>query len=199
MVVELKAKSADPEARNELIDDIHDAVDTITRRSEGLIRFVKSYRQLTRLPPPQKRQLALSTYFQRLERLLRSEWTDRGVTLEISTPPVGLTIAADESLLDQAVINVARNAADAAKSANEPTVWVDARLSDRGRPIIEISDNGDGFADEIAEKIFLPFFTTKADGTGVGLSLARQVMLMHHGAITARPRSGGGALFQLSF
>ncbi len=199
MVVELKAKSADPEARSELIDDIHDAIDTITRRSEGLIHFVTRYRQLTALPPPQKRQLTLSTYFQRLERLLRSEWTDRGVTLEISAPPAGLTVAADEGLLDQAVINVARNAADAARSADDPTVWVDARLSERGRPIIEIGDNGDGFNEDIAEKIFLPFFTTKADGSGVGLSLARQVMLMHNGAITARPRRGGGALFLLSF
>lgn len=199
MVVELKAKSADLEAASELIDDIHNAIDTILRRSEGLVRFVKSYRQLTRLPAPQKRQISLASYFERLERLLASEWTDRGVTLEIGKPPAGLTVAADESLLDQAIINVARNAADAASAAEQPTVWVDVRLSDRGRPVIEVGDNGEGFEEEIAEKIFLPFFTTKPDGSGVGLSLARQVMLMHNGAISARPRKGGGALFQLSF
>ena len=199
MLVELKDKSDDGEAAVELINDIHDAVDTITRRSEGLMRFVKSYRQLTRLPSPQKRQISLGAYFHRLERLLTAEWGDRGVTLHMAIPAAGLTIAADESLLDQAIINVVRNAAEAAQTASEPRVWLEARLSERGRPVIEIADNGDGLDEELAEKIFLPFFTTKADGSGIGLSLARQVMLMHKGAISARPRVGGGALFQLSF
>lgn len=199
MVVELRGKTDDREAAVELIDDIHDAIDTIVRRSEGLVRFVKSYRALTQLPPPQKREIALDAYFSRLETLLSSEWSDRGVTLHMRRPPPGLTIAADESLLDQAIINVVRNAADAASSSSEPQVWLDARLSERGRPVIEIADNGTGLDAELAEKIFRPFFTTKADGSGIGLSLARQVMLMHSGAITARPRDGGGALFQLRF
>ncbi len=202
MVVELRDKveqRADPDAIAELIGDIHDAVDTITRRSEGLMSFVKSYRQLTRLPPPQRQQISLRDYFARLERLLAAEWSDRGVSLHMTTPAEGLTIAADEGLLDQAIINVVRNAADAARASDEPQVWVEARLSDRGRPLIEIADNGAGLDEELAEKIFLPFFTTKADGSGIGLSLARQVMLMHHGAISARPRAGGGALFQLTF
>ncbi len=189
----------DSDAAAELVRDIHDAVDTITRRSEGLMRFVKSYRQLTRLPSPQKRPISLAAYFQRLERLLTAEWGDRGISLHMTAPAAGLTIAADESLLDQAILNIARNAADAAESAPEPRVWLEARLSERGRPVIEIADNGVGLDDELGEKIFLPFFTTKSDGSGIGLSLARQVMMMHDGAISARPRAGGGALFQLSF
>jgi nitrogen fixation/metabolism regulation signal transduction histidine kinase len=199
MVVDLRERIDDRGETAELISDIHDAIDTITRRSEGLMRFVKSYRELTRLPPPKKRQISLRSYFARLERLLAAEWSDRGVTLHMGAPAEGLTIAADESLLDQAIINVVRNAADAASAADDPQVWLDARLSERGRPVIEIADNGSGFDAEIAEKIFLPFFTTKADGSGIGLSLARQVMLLHRGAISARPRDGGGALFQLSF
>jgi nitrogen fixation/metabolism regulation signal transduction histidine kinase len=199
MVVDLRERIDDRGETAELISDIHDAIDTITRRSEGLMRFVKSYRELTRLPPPKKRQISLRSYFARLERLLAAEWSDRGVTLHMGAPAEGLTIAADESLLDQAIINVVRNAADAASAADDPQVWLDARLSERGRPVIEIADNGAGFDAEVAEKIFLPFFTTKADGSGIGLSLARQVMLLHRGAISARPRDGGGALFQLSF
>lgn len=199
MVVDLRRTiDGDGEAAD-LLSDIHDAVDTITRRSEGLVQFVKSYRELTRLPPPKKRQIALASYFARLERLLAAEWADRGVTMHIGAPAEGLTIAADESLLDQAILNVVRNAADAAAAADAPQVWLTARLSERGRPIIEIADNGAGLDEELAEKIFLPFFTTKPHGSGIGLSLARQVMLMHRGAITARPREGGGALFQLSF
>ena len=199
MVTELEDKADDRQAAAELVGDIHAAVDTIARRSEGLMRFVKSYRQLTRLPTPDQRQLSLAAYFQRLERLLAAEWGDRGVKLHIGTPAEGLTIAADESLLDQAIINIVSNAADAAQAAPAPQVWIEARLSDRGRPIIEIADNGAGIDEELAEKIFLPFFTTKADGSGIGLALARQVMLLHKGAIATRPRVGGGALFQLSF
>jgi nitrogen fixation/metabolism regulation signal transduction histidine kinase len=199
IVVDLRQRIDDRGEIADLISDIHDAIDTITRRSEGLMRFVKSYRELTRLPPPKKRQISLRSYFARLERLLAAEWSDRGVTLHMSTPAEGLAIAADESLLDQAIINVVRNAADAASAAGDPQVWLEARLSERGRPVIEIADNGAGFDAEVAEKIFLPFFTTKAEGSGIGLSLARQVMLLHRGAISARPREGGGALFQLSF
>jgi len=199
MVGDLEHKAGPDAEAAELVADIHAAVDTITRRSEGLLRFVKSYRELIRMPPPQKRDIALDDYFTRLERLIAPEWTDRGVTLHLGAPGPGLVIAADESLLDQAIINIVRNAADAARSASQPQVWVDARLSDRGRPMIEIADNGAGLDEELGEKIFLPFFTTKPDGSGIGLSLARQVMLMHKGSITARARDGGGALFQLRF
>lgn len=198
MVVDLRERAAD-DASVGLIDDIHDAIDTIVRRSEGLMRFVKSYRELTQLPPPQKREISLSSYFERLQTLLSSEWSGRGITLHLEPPAPGLTIAADEGLLDQAILNVVRNAADAASSSEQPQVWLEARLSDGGRPMIEIGDNGSGVDDELAEKMFLPFFTTKAGGSGVGLSFARQVMLLHKGAITARTREGGGALFQLRF
>lgn len=199
MVVDLRAKLDDPEAAVELVSDIHDAVDTIARRSEGLMRFVSSYRQLTRMPPPQKREVFLDDYFSRLETLLSSEWKERGVTLHLGAPARGLTIDADESLLDQAIINIARNAADAASASDQPQVWIDARLSERGRPMIEIADNGDGLDEELAEKIFRPFFTTKAHGSGIGLPLARQVMAMHRGSLSARSRPGGGAVFQLRF
>jgi nitrogen fixation/metabolism regulation signal transduction histidine kinase len=199
MVVDLREKADDRDYALELIDDIHEAIDAIARRSEGLVGFVKSYRELTQLPPPQKRQISLDTYFGRLEKLLATEWSDQGVTLHMEAPPPGMIIAADESLLDQAVINVVRNAAEAARSSAEPQVWVAAHLSDRGRPVIEVADNGEGIDGELGERIFLPFFTTKSQGSGIGLSFARQVMMMHKGAITARPREGGGALFQLRF
>jgi len=199
MVVELEGKHADRDAAAELVGDIHDAVNTITRRSEGLMRFVESYRKLTHLPLPQKRELALDAYVSRLEKLLGGELRERGVTLHTAVPAKGLVVAADESLLDQAVINVVRNAADAASSASEPQVWLGTRLSERGRPIIEVCDNGEGFDEALADKIFSPFFTTKADGSGIGLSIARQIMLMHKGAITAHVREGGGALFELRF
>lgn len=195
LVVELRDKVGD----DALSDDIHDAIVTITRRSEGLLRFIKSYRELARLPPPRKQSIRLKDYFERLERLVAADWRDQGITLHVKPPPEGLTIAADESLLDQVMINVVRNAAEAARASAEPQVWLEARLSERGRPLIEIADNGRGIDEELGDKIFLPFFTTKSEGSGIGLSLARQVMLMHKGSISARPRPGGGARFQLVF
>jgi signal transduction histidine kinase len=108
-------------------------------------------------------------------------------------------VLADDSLLDQALINLLRNASEAAAGCARPQVWLDARLSERGRPILEIGDNGPGVDEALGDKIFLPFFTTKPDGSGIGLALARQVMLVHKGAITVSTRPGGGALFRLTF
>jgi two-component system nitrogen regulation sensor histidine kinase NtrY len=186
-------------ADDELVADIHAAIHTLARRSDGLMRFVRSYRQFTQMPPPSLRPLGLREYFHRLEKLLVTEWAGRGVELHVAPPASGLTLMADDSLLDQAVINLLRNAADAASASSSPQVWLDARLSDRGRPVIEIGDNGPGVDEALGEKIFLPFFTTKPDGSGIGLALARQVMLVHKGAITASTRPGGGALFRLTF
>ena len=188
------------EAGDELVADIHDAIQTLARRSDGLMRFVRSYRQFTQMPPPTLRPLALREYIQRLEKLLETEWAGRGIELHVGAPATGITVLADDSLLDQALINLLRNAAEAAAAASEkPHVWLDARLSDRGRPVIEIGDNGAGLDETLGDKIFLPFFTTKPDGSGIGLALARQIMLVHKGAITASARPGGGALFRLTF
>src|SRR6185436_19622069 len=151
------------------------------------------------MPPPTLRPVALREYVQRLEKLLLAEWAGRGIELHVAAPPTGITVLADDSLLDQALINLLRNAAEAAAASATPHVWLDARLSDRGRPIIEIGDNGPGVDEALLDKIFLPFFTTKPDGSGIGLALARQVMLVHKGAITASMRPGGGALFRLTF
>lgn len=196
MVGELARRT---DSGDELVADIHDAIQTMARRSDGLMRFVRSYRQFTQLPPPTLRPLVLGEYLARHEKLFQTEWAGRGIELQLEAAG-GLTVLADETLLDQAVINLLRNAADAASSAGAPPrVWLDARLSERGRPVIEIGDNGPGVDASLGDKIFLPFFTTKPDGSGIGLALARQVMLVHKGAITALPRPGGGALFRLTF
>lgn len=195
MVDDLARRTA---AEDELVADIHAAIRTVARRSDGLMRFVRSYRQFTQMPPPSLRPVGLREYFQRLEKLLLTEWAGRGIELHVAAAN-GLTVLADDTLLDQAVINLLRNAADAASAGEAPKVWLDARLSDRGRPVIEIGDNGPGVDEALGEKIFLPFFTTKPEGSGIGLALARQVMLVHKGAITASVRPGGGALFRLTF
>lgn len=184
---------------DELVDDLHAAIRTLARRSDGLMRFVRSYREFTQMPPPTLRPIALDDYVARIATLFATDWAQRGIALTVTAPRAGIAVTADEALLDQAVINLMRNAADAAASAAAPRVWLDAGLSDRGRPILEIGDNGAGLDPALGDKIFLPFFTTKPEGSGIGLALARQVMLVHKGAITAGARPGGGALFRLTF
>jgi two-component system, NtrC family, nitrogen regulation sensor histidine kinase NtrY len=197
--LEERARSA-PSADPDEMADLRDAVQTVARRSDGLLAFVRSYRQLTQLPPPSLRPVGVSEYFRRLEKLVAADWSERGITLDVRDPPPGLIIQADEGLLDQAMLNLLRNAADAVAGRDPPrSVWLASAMSERGRPVIEIADNGPGFADEIRDKMFLPFFTTKADGSGIGLALVRQIMLIHKGAITASARPGGGALFRLTF
>ncbi len=189
----------EPARDADVMADLRDAVLTLARRSDGLLRFVKSYRQVTQLPPPTMRPVSVPDYFRRLQRLVGADYSGRGIALHMREPAEGLELMADETLLDQAMINLLRNAADAAATGAEPQVWLASSISERGRPVIEIADNGPGVADEIKNKIFLPFFTTKPDGSGIGLALARQVMLIHKGAITASTRAGGGALFRLTF
>ncbi|MCE9574243.1 MAG: PAS domain-containing protein [Deltaproteobacteria bacterium] len=188
-----------PADGGELRDDLEAAVSTVARRADGLMRFVRSYRQFTQMPPPTLRAIELRAYLARVEQLLRAELTGKGVALHVTLPAAGLTVVADDALLDQAVINILHNAAHAAAGGAAPEVWLTAHQSERGRPVIEIADNGPGVDDALGDKIFLPFFTTKADGSGIGLALARQVMLVHQGAITTAARPGGGALFRLSF
>jgi nitrogen fixation/metabolism regulation signal transduction histidine kinase len=194
LVAELAARGPD-----ETVEDLAAATQTLARRADGLMRFVRSYRQFTQMPPPSLRPLELRAYLERIAALLRGELAGRGVELHVAPPPVGLSVMADDALLDQALINIVHNAAHAAAAASAPQVWLSASLSERGRPVIEIADNGPGVDAALGDKIYLPFFTTKADGSGIGLALARQVMLVHEGGITAGTRPGGGALFRLSF
>ena len=107
-------------AGDELVADLHTAIQTLARRSEGLMRFVRSYRQFTQMPPPTLRPLALDEYLQRFEPLLQTEWAGRGVALHVAPVAGGITILADDSLLDQAIINLLRNAADAAAARDQP-------------------------------------------------------------------------------
>lgn len=174
--------------------DARDAIETVARRAQNLQGFVQSYRELTKLPPPRRRALKVNDLFERLRRLFQSEWP--GVRLTVSLEPAELELFADPDLAEQALINVLRNAAQAAPGG---TVTLVGRLSRLGRVVIEVGDNGPGVPAEVRTSIFLPFFTTKPEGSGVGLSLARQVMHAHGGDIVLCERDGGGALFRMTF
>jgi len=181
------------------LKDIRDALDTLVRRSEGLTGFVQSYRQLTRMPPPKMKKIKLSAYFSRLESLLRPDWEKKKIKLSILIEPSGLTLVADEGMLDQAMINLLRNASDALTGIKKAEVKIRAFLDSKQRIVLEVEDNGPGIEKDLADKIFVPFFTTKKKGSGVGLTLVRYIVLSHGGAITYRPGEKGGSIFRIVF
>lgn len=181
------------------LTDVRDAVDTVARRSDSLMHFVQSYRRLTRLPPPEKEQLIVKDTFEDVIKVASVEWKEKGIEFEYEVSTDGLEISADKDMLEQMLINLLKNAEQAVEKVKNAKVTLSAILNKRGRIVIEVSDNGPGISDKLAAKIFVPFFTTKRDGSGVGLALTRQVMIAHGGSVSQAMTKGGGATFHLTF
>ena len=173
------------------------ALEAITRRSQGLLRFVERYREVADVPEPRLQSLRLAALLSGVERLVRPALESRGIRFECSIEPEDLAVRADADLLEQALINLLRNAADAAAEATAPRVGVECRSED-GRTVVEVSDNGSGLTVEQREQIFVPFYTTKPDGSGIGLSLARRIAQVHGGRITVHANEPRGSLFRMN-
>ncbi len=161
-------------------DDIREAVGTIARRSEGLMNFVSRYRELLKVPQPNVGAVDVGRALQSVATLMSQEL--HGIAVRVEVEPTSLEVAADSALLDQVLVNVVRNAIDAVADVANPRISLSGRL-DSGHTIIRVADNGTGVDDETLDQIFVPFFTTKRDGSGIGLSLCRQIMTAHGGAI----------------
>ncbi len=183
----------------EELEDVQSAVATVARRSDSLLQFIDSYRQISRLAPPEKKRVALADLFETVTSLAQAEWDDPGVALVSSVEPSGLYVYADRDLLEPVLLNLLRNAWQATNGIESPRIEIRGRLNRRGNTVIEIEDNGHGVPDEIATKIFVPFFTTREGGSGVGLALARQVMIAHGGFIRLGQQSAAGTTFTLTF
>ena len=181
------------------LSDLRDAIGTVARRSDGLMQFVNSYRQMTRLAPPEKKRVQIGELFESAGRLAAAEWPERKVALQSQVDPAGLDIFVDRDLLEPVLLNLLRNAWHATLEVDNPQIQLRGRLNRRGNTVIEVCDNGPGVSEELASKIFVPFYTTKEGGSGVGLALARQVMTAHGGFIRVMPNDGGGAKFSLTF
>jgi nitrogen fixation/metabolism regulation signal transduction histidine kinase len=183
----------------EELEDVQSAVATVARRSDSLMQFIDGYRQITRLAPPEKKRIALVDLFETVTSLARAEWNDPDVALSSAVKPSGLYVYADRDLLEPVLLNLLRNAWQATKGMEAPSIELRGRLNRRGNTVIEVEDNGHGVPDEIATKIFVPFFTTREGGSGVGLALSRQVMIAHGGFIRLGQNSAAGTLFTLTF
>jgi signal transduction histidine kinase len=186
-------KGADP-----AVADARNAVETLARRADGVMHFVESYRQISRKPEVRRRTFDALPWARELQSLFRAGDMAAGVTLAVDVHPETLVVDADPDLLCQVLINLLRNGAEAARGhAGTPEVALAFAGLPGARIRIEVADNGPGVPEALRQDVFLPFFTTKAKGTGVGLSLARQVVLAHGGSIALAESPSGGALFRI--
>jgi two-component system nitrogen regulation sensor histidine kinase NtrY len=179
--------------------DVGEALQTIDRRSQGLMRFVNAYRSVALIPKPQFEIFPVSQLFQRVEKLMQDKLSRQGIAFRTSVEPASLEMTADPDLTEQVLINLLLNAMEALGGREKPSIQLTSWMNDRGHVVIQVSDNGPGIAPEAKEKIFIPFFTTKKEGSGIGLSFSRQVMHLHRGLIAVSSPPGKGTVFSLRF
>jgi len=180
-------------------ESVDSALVTIKNRSQGLLNFVEVYRNLTRIPKPNFRYFRVSELFDRCYLLLHPRMEEHYIKCSRTVFPPDLMITADPDLIDQVIINLMLNAIDAVSEVENPQISIFATLNSSNRVTIEFKDNGVGIKPDVMDKIFMPFFTSKKQGSGVGLSLSRQIMHLHKGSVSVRSKPGEGTVFTLVF
>lgn len=180
------------------IEDLKVGIFTIRRRSEGLLQFAKSYRLINKVDQPQLSEISVVQLFENIYKLLEPNLIQKNIDVDIIIKNTRLILRADLNLLEQILINLLLNAIEAVKEIERPYISMSA-IDSKGHIQLKIQDNGIGMSAEIQEQIFTPFFTTKKTGTGVGLTLSKQIMLMHKGNIFVDSKEGQGSTFTLQF
>ncbi|MEM9937103.1 MAG: ATP-binding protein, partial [Bacteroidota bacterium] len=178
-------------------EDMLQGIQTIERRSHGLLQFVKAYRNLTRIPPPEFEMVDLGGILQQILVLLKAELEGATITVETDIE-ASLSRYADAKLLEQVFINLIKNAMEAVSHQKNPLIRVKAHIDPQQKVVIQIQDNGPGIPLEIQDKLFIPFFSTKAQGSGIGLSLSQQIIRIHKGEISFFSEKGKGSVFTIS-
>ncbi len=183
----------------EQLNDIHLSLQTISKRSEGLIHFVKEFRSLTSIPKPRQLMIPVKSLLEELCMLHRKELMEKNIHLKILVYPEDLTISADKNMIEQVIINLLKNAIQSFEEQDNKQIELKASLNEKSRPLIAVKDNGTGIDPEAMEKIFIPFYTTKKTGSGIGLSLSRQIMRQHQGTLSVKSTVGKGTEFVMRF
>jgi C4-dicarboxylate-specific signal transduction histidine kinase len=179
--------------------DLDIAMDAIGRRADSLTHFVSGYRALASVPEARPQRIAIDAMFARLAALVGPHWRQRGGRAVFSVEPDSLELMADPGQLEQALVNLLKNAAEATAGMAAPEVLVSARLARGGRLRIEVADNGPGVQEDLAGEIFTPFFSTKSRGSGIGLAMVRQLVHRNGGAVRYAKSIGAGARFVVTF
>ncbi|HEY6954534.1 MAG TPA: HAMP domain-containing sensor histidine kinase [Flavisolibacter sp.] len=180
------------------IEDLEIGIDTIKRRSEGLLKFAQTYRNLNKITKLNLKKLYVRELFGNLHQLMQPTLEQKNIDLEIILRETDLAFEADPSLIEQVMINLIVNAIEAVKEQEHPRIVLSAETSGK-RVILKVADNGSGMPEELLDKIFIPFFSTKKNGSGIGLSLCKQIVMLHKGNIQVQSVEKKGTIFSLQF
>ena len=185
---------------DETIEDFYLSVKTIHNRSESLIKFVSDFRNMTRIKHPNLECIEVDDIIQHVLMLLKPDIEASNISVSCSVKP-DLTVNIDREQIEQVIINIVKNAVQALAAAEKESksLTITAMPNEGGGAFISVADNGTGIEEEALKKIFIPFFTTKKNGSGIGLSLSKQIMRKHGGHITAKSQMGEGTEFLLKF
>jgi nitrogen fixation/metabolism regulation signal transduction histidine kinase len=170
--------------------DTLESVEVIHERSSGLARFIEAYRQFAHPPAPLPANVSVSDLLDRVARLKRPELEGLKVAFEVRDDAPGASVLADARQIEQVLINLVRNAQQALAGRAGARIELSSGRDDRGHVLLHVTDNGPGIAPEVAGKVFMPFFTTRSDGTGIGLALSRQLMALNRGSISVSGEPG---------
>lgn len=181
------------------IDDLEVGIETIKKRSESLLKFAGTYRNLNKISTPQLSTILVRDLFENIFNLMQPTLDQKNIEMEIVLKETDLLLDADITLIEQVLINLVINAIDAVKETETGRIILSAAENSTRKVFIKVSDNGKGMSEEVLEKIFVPFFSTKKAGGGIGLSLCKQIMMMHRGNINVQSRTGEGSVFTLQF
>jgi len=180
------------------LEDLKPAIQTIKRRSEGLLDFVKDYRLIAELPTPQLDYHTIGEILQHIKILMQPFASGRNIILRVEQTSSKITIQVDLKLIEQALINLVTNSIYALEGQDHPTIEISYKL-DQNKVHLEVADNGRGIEPELLEKIFVPFFTTRKNGSGIGLTITRNIMKMHHGSLEVNSIPFEKTVFSLIF
>jgi len=188
-----------PEVDLGTIQEIQGALQTINKRSTGLMNFVETYRSLTKIPEPNFSVVSMKELIQHVHTLMKKETQKKGISLSTTIEPDTIEVQIDEQMIEQVLINLIKNSMQALGGSNDGKIMIRGFYNKRGRPTIQVTDNGPGILDDVIDKIFIPFFTTKRSGSGIGLSLSRQILRLHGGTITAKSIPHKETIFTMTF
>jgi two-component system, NtrC family, nitrogen regulation sensor histidine kinase NtrY len=181
------------------VDDLELGIETIKKRSEGLLKFAETYRNLNKINTLTVKKIYIRNLFESMHNLMQPTLVKKNIDLEIILKDPDLMLEADSSLIEQVLINLVVNAAEAVKEKEDPRILLSAYITPNNKVVIKVADNGGGMPEELIEKIFIPFFSTRKTGSGIGLSLCKQIMLLHKGTIQVQSVEGEGSAFLLYF
>jgi two-component system, NtrC family, nitrogen regulation sensor histidine kinase NtrY len=198
-------RNPDGSARNfsnldgDSVADIHTSIDTIAHRSKGLLRFISSYKEFSKNPELRLEEINVADVLRRVVDLLGPTMEKSSIRISLNLSRPTLKMSADPGLIEQVLINIVKNAIEAVSHAGSGVIGIYAKKPDESSVSIAVSDNGPGMDADTLSRIFIPFFTTKTNGTGIGLSLSRKIMKLHHGAIRVQSSPGEGSIFTIEW